>query len=96
VARALEAAFAATWFMDWGGGLLWVTGPATETAHAAIMQVARAAGGNWTLIRAPEGMRAAVEVIPPESAPLARITRGIKAAFDPKGILNPGRMYAGL
>ena len=96
VARAVEAAFGATWFMDWGGGLLWVTGPATESAHAAIMQAARAAGGTWTLIRAPEGMRAAVEVIPPESAPLARITRGIKAAFDPKGILNPGRMYAGL
>jgi glycolate oxidase FAD binding subunit len=48
------------------------------------------------LLRAPEGMRAAVEVIPPEPPPLARISRGIKAAFDPKGILNPGRMYAGL
>jgi glycolate oxidase FAD binding subunit len=47
-------------------------------------------------MRGPEPMRAAVAVIPPEPAPLARITRAVKAAFDPKGILNPGRMYAGL
>ena len=60
------------------------------------MQAARAQSGTWMLVRAPEPMRAAVEVIPPEPAPLARITRGVKAAFDPKGILNPGRMYAGL
>jgi len=96
VAQAVGTAFAATWFMDWGGGLLWITGPATEANHAAVAQAAHAAGGTWTLFRAPEGMRAAVEVIPPEPPPLARITRGIKAAFDPKGILNPSRMYAGL
>ena len=45
---------------------------------------------------APEGLRATVDVIPPEVPALARITRGVKAAFDPKGILNPGRLYAGL
>ena len=46
-------------------------------------------------MRAPETLRAAVAVIPPEPAPLARIGRNVKAAFDPKGILNPGRMVAG-
>jgi FAD/FMN-containing dehydrogenase len=35
-------------------------------------------------------------VIPPEPAALARITASVKAAFDPKGILNAGRMYAGV
>jgi glycolate oxidase FAD binding subunit len=96
VARAIEAAFGAVWFMDWGGGLVWIAGPATETAHAAVMQAARAQSGTWMLVRAPEAMRAAVAVIPPEPAPLAHITRRVKTAFDPKGILNPGRMYAGL
>jgi FAD/FMN-containing dehydrogenase len=27
---------------------------------------------------------------------LAHITRQVKAAMDPAGILNPGRLYAGL
>ena len=57
---------------------------------------AKAAGGTWMLLRAPESLRAAVDVIPPEPEPLARITRRVKAALDPHGILNPGRMYAGL
>ena len=38
----------------------------------------------------------AVDVVPPEAEPLARITRRVKATFDPRGILNPGRLYAGL
>ena len=96
VAAAVEAAFGARWFMDWGGGLIWIAGPATEAAHAAVTAATRAAGGVWTLTRAPEALRAAVDVIPAEPPALARITRGVKAAFDPKGILNPGRLYAGL
>jgi len=34
--------------------------------------------------------------VPPEIAALAAITRRVKAAMDPAGILNPGRIYAGL
>jgi glycolate oxidase FAD binding subunit len=35
-----------------------------------------------------------VDVFEPEPAPLARISAGLRAKFDPKGILNPGRMRA--
>ena len=56
----------------------------------------RAAGGVWWLMRAPDGLRASLDVIPPEPASLAAITRRVKAAFDPAFILNPGRLYAGL
>jgi len=56
----------------------------------------RAVGGHATLVRAPAEVRAAVDVFEPLSEPLMRITAGIKTAFDPAGVLNPGRMYAGV
>ena len=83
-------------FLDWGGGLVWLVGPADTTTHAAVEAAARASGGTWMLLRAPDALRGAVHVVPDEAAPLARITREVKAAMDPAGILNPGRIYAGL
>ena len=83
-------------FLDWGGGLIWLTGRADTTTHAAVEDAARAAHGTWTLLRAPDTLRGAVRVVPDEVAALARITREVKAAMDPAGILNPGRLYAGL
>ena len=53
-------------------------------------------GGHATLIRAPDAVRAAVPVFQPLSDPLMRVTLGIKAAHDPAGVFNPGRMYAGV
>jgi glycolate oxidase FAD binding subunit len=32
-------------------------------------------------------------VFPPEEPALAALTRSVKAAFDPLGLFNPGRMY---
>ena len=96
VVQAVEAAFGGAWFMDWGGGLIWVAGPATEAAHAAVAAAARASGGTWMLFRAPEPLRAAMAVVPPEARALSAIGQRVKAAFDPRKILNPGRIHAGL
>lgn len=93
-ARALEENFGARLLLDWGGGLIWVAGPATTSAHAAVMQAATAARGTFMLFRAPDALRSAVPVLPEETPALAAIGLRVKEALDPAGILNPGRMRA--
>jgi glycolate oxidase FAD binding subunit len=85
-----------TGFLDWGGGLVWLAGPADTTTHSAVEAAASASRGVWTLLRAPDALRGAVRVVPDEPPALSRITRAVKEALDPAGILNPGRIYAGL
>ncbi|KAA0570940.1 glycolate oxidase subunit GlcE [Azospirillum sp. Sh1] len=80
-------------FYDWGGGLVWLTAPPDS---AATIRAALSAGGHATLVRAPEAVRAATDVFQPLPDPLMALSRRVKESFDPKGILNPGRMYAGL
>ncbi len=84
-------------FYDWSGGLVWLETPASADAGSADIRRAVAThGGHATLIRADESVRRTVEVFQPLGAAIDRITRGIKHAFDPQGLLNPGRMYATL
>ena len=96
IVLAAAAAAGARGLLDWGGGRVWLAGPATEALHVAITSAVRVQGGTWTLMRAPESFRAAVDVVPPEAAALAAITRRVKGALDPAGIFNPGRLYPGL
>lgn len=96
VAAAIAAARPSRWFYDWGGGLIWLATPATGDAGAEVVRAALAQGGHATLVRAPDAVRAAVPVFEPLSEPLMRITAGLKAAHDPAGLFNPGRMYAGI
>ncbi|CAH1653646.1 Glycolate dehydrogenase, FAD-binding subunit GlcE [Hyphomicrobiales bacterium] len=87
----------ARWFYDWGGGLVWLAVPAEGDAGAAAVRAAlKPLGGHATLVRAPDAVRAAVDVFQPLAEPLMRVTAGIKASFDPAGIFEPGRMYAGI
>ena len=83
-------------FLDWGGGLVWLSGPASADTHGRVEAAVRAAGGTWMLLRGPEALRGAVDVVPPEVPVLAAIGQRVKASLDPAGILNTGRMYAGI
>jgi len=83
--------------LDWAGGLIWVALTASDDAGAALIRRAVAAtGGHATLIRAPAALRAAAEVFAPQDAAVAALTKRVKESFDPKGVLNPGRMWAGI
>jgi glycolate oxidase FAD binding subunit len=84
-------------FYDWAGGLVWLALPALEDAGATVVRDAvRSAGGHATLVRAPAPVRAAVDVFEPQPEALAALTRRVKESFDPKRVLGPGRMYAGV
>jgi glycolate oxidase FAD binding subunit len=80
--------------LDWGGGLIWLSGEATEAAHQAVTGAARAHGGVWWLMNAPDPLRAAVDVVPAEAPALAKISARVRQMFDPRGIFNPGKMRA--
>jgi glycolate oxidase FAD binding subunit len=84
-------------FYDWSGGLVWAEVlPTTDAGAADVRRVIASYGGHATLVRAEPDVRAAVEVFQPLEAGLDKLSRRIKTAFDPAGILNPGRMYAGM
>ena len=76
--------------MDWGGALRWLKSDAQgEEIRAAAAKV----GGHATLYR--NGDRGGA-IYHPLSGPLLSLHQRLKASFDPKGILNRGRMYKDL
>jgi glycolate oxidase FAD binding subunit len=103
VAPAQGSAFAALiepsaqMFYDWAGGLIWVAPlPADDAGAKSIRKAVAGVGGHATLIRAPAAVRAAVDVFEPQETGVAALTKRVKESFDPKGVLNPGRMWAGV
>ncbi len=82
---------------DWGGGLVWLGFSHADDALAATVSLAAARhGGYATLVKAPADYRARVDVFQPLDPAIQKLQVGLKASFDPDGILNPGRMYAGI
>ncbi len=78
---------------DWGGGLIWAALPPKPDAHAELLRgKLRAIGGHATLLRASEDVRAALDVFHPQDAGVAALSQRVKNSFDPRNILNRGRM----
>jgi len=78
---------------DWGGGLIWLALPRKPDAGAALLrQRVDAAGGHATLLRASEDVRREVDVFHPQQAGLAALGERVRHSFDPKHMLNRGRM----
>jgi glycolate oxidase FAD binding subunit len=97
LAAAVAKELNAEALFDWSGGLLWLCVGETEDAGAAVIGRAVAAiGGHATLMRASSAIRAAVAVFSAQDPVLAALTRRVKEGFDPKRVLNPGRMWAGV
>jgi glycolate oxidase FAD binding subunit len=96
VARSLDT----EWFLDWGGGLVWLAVPEAGDGGAAVIRAAICGPdgrgtGHATLVKASAALRRAVPVFEPQALALAALTRRVKEAFDPARILNPGRIVEG-
>jgi glycolate oxidase FAD binding subunit len=76
------------YLLDWGGGLIWA---AFDAVDAARVRAAFGAG-HATLIKAPVADRVASPVFQPQPPVAAAVAARLKTAFDPRGVLNPGRM----
>jgi len=100
IGAALGRALDAVWYLDWGGGLLWLAvaeqGDAgAQAIRAAIRGNDGQGSGHATLVKGSPALRRAVPVFEPQPAPLAALSRRVKDAFDPRHILNPGRIVEG-
>lgn len=97
IAAAARAALDCRILYDWGGGLVWIACPDQPDGGAGILRASvKALGGHATLCRAPDHLRRTTNVFEPPSEPLAALSRRLKEAFDPAGVLNPGRLYPGV
>ena len=68
---------------DWAGGLAWLL---AESGPEQVRQAAHSLGGHAALYRGDGAAFA------PLDGPLGALTARVKAAFDPLGVLNPGRL----
>jgi len=81
---------------DWGGGLIWAALPPKPDAQAALVRSrVDAAGGHAMLLRASEEVRRSVDVFHPQAQGVAALGQRVRQSFDPKQILNRGRMIRG-
>ncbi|WFU31884.1 FAD-binding protein [Bradyrhizobium brasilense] len=94
--QALSRATGGDVIYDWGGGLIWAAVPPGADAQATLVRgQVEAIGGHATLIRATEDERRAVDVFQPQAAGLAALGERVRASFDPRSVLNRGRMMRG-
>lgn len=87
----------ARWFLDWGGGLVWLWFPPSTAGHDTMIRgvLASAAGadGHATLVRAPDAVRREIAPFQPLAPALAALSERVRARFDPGRVLNPGRIW---
>jgi glycolate oxidase FAD binding subunit len=86
--RVLDRLEPERYLVDWGGGLIFAAYGAVDAARVRGVLTS----GHATLLKAPAAARAATAVFQPQPPALAAVAARLRSAFDPRGILSPGRM----
>lgn len=72
--------------IDWGGAQYWIK---SDAGFEALSELVRPYGGYVTGFGGHD--QGALSDVPQDA--VLKLNRGLKAAFDPAGILNPGRLF---
>ena len=84
------------YFIDWGGNLVWLQ---LELLNSNILKEIKTTvknlGGYLTVIKVDESLKASIDIFTIDDVKY-KISEKIKKSFDPKRILNPGKMYTGI
>ncbi|MCB1971117.1 MAG: FAD-binding protein [Geminicoccaceae bacterium] len=77
---------------DGSGGVIWLAGD----EDGMVRQRAIAAGGHAMLVRGSGDLRLRIPPFQPQPEALHRLSQRVKNSFDPRHVLNAGRMYEGI
>tara|TARA_B110000438_G_scaffold270846_1_gene288288 strand:- start:1293 stop:2561 length:1269 start_codon:yes stop_codon:yes gene_type:complete len=84
------------YFLDWGGSLIWMEAcELTEHIFESIRKKVVKHGGYLSMIKNSDYLPYVEDVFTIDRARF-NISQNIKKSFDPKRILNPGKMYTGI
>jgi len=84
------------YFIDWGGNLVWLQlDELNLNILKEIKSVVKTLSGYLTVIKVEESLKASIDIFTIDDVKY-KISEKIKKSFDPKRILNPGKMYTGI
>ena len=97
IVAAMQQSFEMIFYADWAGGLLWFAGPSEAEFGTALRAALMGHGGGHAQLLCDRAMsKKSVPVFQPLPPAQASLTKRVKAAFDPLGVLNFGRMHNGI
>jgi len=83
-------------FLDWGGALIWMEAfELSEQMFESIRKKVVKVGGYVTMIKNSESLPYVEDIFTINKERFI-LSQNIKKSFDPKRILNPGKMYIGI
>ncbi len=83
------------YFLDWGGNIAWCLLQNHEDLEQMRIFCLKH-DGHLTILRANDNFRKSEEFLTNSDTQLKILSKKLKESFDPKGILNPNKMYAGI
>ena len=87
------------YFVEWAGGLVFLEIGDSDPSYLILEKIkkfCKEKGCHITIIKANATFRRTGFFISSSDANVKILTSKIKHSFDPKGILNPGKIYAGI